>query len=185
LEFDSMLRRRLVLLGAALLGACSPELNWREVRTPEAGVEQLFPCKPVRQQRKAELAGKERQLVLQVCDAGDVTWAQMHVLLHDKDAIGSSMEALVAAAHANLGAAPAPAPASASASGSSGIVTESSGPSSAQRYRIKGTAPDGRPVEMALKVFGNGSVVVQVSALASVLPTEAVDTFLGSVKVQP
>jgi hypothetical protein len=179
LEFDSMLRRRLVLLGAALLGACSPELNWREVRTPEAGVEQLFPCKPVRQQRKAELAGKERQLVLQVCDAGDVTWAQMHVLLHDKDAIGSSMEALVAAAHANLGAAPAP------ASGSSGIVTESSGPSSAQRYRIKGTAPDGRPVEMALKVFGNASVVVQVSALASVLPTEAVDTFLGSVKVQP
>jgi hypothetical protein len=38
---------------------------------------------------------------------------------------------------------------------------------------------------MALKVFGNASVVVQVSALASVLPTEAVDTFLGSVKVQP
>ncbi|MDE2402296.1 MAG: hypothetical protein KGL90_11590 [Burkholderiales bacterium] len=61
------------------LAACSPALNWRTVRPPDAsGLEALFPCKPNKVDRLVQLPGQAgpRVLVhLLSCQAGEATWA--------------------------------------------------------------------------------------------------------------
>lgn len=160
---------------ALVLGAaCSPELNWREWRTAEIGLIQLFPCKPNRQQRRVNLVGQERALVLQVCDGGGVTWAVAHSDVGDPTAVGPALKAMRLATQANIGAAPG---------ASVPAQVEGATPNAeAGRGRMRGRAPDGREVDAALLVFARGTVIVQVTALGGRLPDEAVETFLGSAR---
>ncbi|WP_326537703.1 hypothetical protein [Pseudorhodoferax sp.] len=171
-------RRARALLPALALfaAACAPELNWREWRAEGSRVVQMFPCKPVQQQRRLQLAGRELQFVLQVCDAGGVAWAQARVDVQDPAAVELVMQALAAAAHANLGTPPAAAAAPAVAGAT---PQQASG-----RFVLAGKGPDGRPLEQAMLLFATGTVVVQVTALGTRLPAAAVDTFLGSVHVR-
>jgi hypothetical protein len=169
--------RWLLIAGSALLWGCAPELNWREWRTPEAGLTQLFPCKPVRQQRKIDLAGRPVTMVLQVCDVGDVTWALAHAELEDPSAVGPALQALAASAHDNLSAPPSLAlPAS---------VQGATPQSGAGRYRFQGTRRDGRALEAALLVAARGTLVVQATALGARLADDTIETFLGSVRFGP
>lgn len=172
-----MTRMALAVVLAAVSAGCAPDLNWREWRTDETTLMQLFPCKPVRQQRRVVVAGRELQLVLQVCDAGEVTWAQAHADVGDPAAVGPVLEALVDAAHGNVHAVRQP------------VVPQnvpgSSPQAAAGRYRIQGKAPDGRAVDEALLLFARGTTVVQVTALGSHLPADAVDTFVGSLRAGP
>lgn len=159
---------------AMLCTACSPELNWREWRSTEVGLVQLFPCKPVRQQRTVRLAARELKLVLLVCDAGGVTWALAQADTGDPAAVGPALDALVGAAHANLGAPRAAAV--------STLVPGATTHAAGGRYALRGRTPDGRTVEAAMLAFAKGTVVVQVTALGTDLAADAVATFLGSVR---
>ena len=172
-----MRRRWLLVTVSVLLWGCAPELNWREWRTPEAGLTQLFPCKPVQQQRKIELAGRPVTMVLQVCDVGDVTWALAHAELGDPSAVGPALQALAAAAHDNLGV-----PRSLSLPASVQGATPQAG---AGRFRFQGTRRDGRALEAALLVAARGTLVVQVTALGARLADDSIETFLGSVRFGP
>ncbi len=160
----------LVLLSAG----CSPELNWRELRFDEAGVTQLFPCKPVRQQRKVALAGRPQVLVLQVCDTGGVTWALAHTQLTDPAEAPAVLQALADAAHANIGAARSAARPQ--------VVPGAAAHAAAGRYGFSGQAPDGRRLEAAVLLYARGSVVVQLTVLGPRLAAEAVDTFMTSAR---
>lgn len=169
-----MVRVLVVSLLALLTAGCSPELNWRELRFDEAGVSQLFPCKPVRQQRKLSLAGRPQVLVLQVCDTGGVTWALAHVQVDDPANVHAVLQALADAAHANVGA-------------SRGAVRPQAVPgatahAAAGRYGFSGQAPDGRRLEAAVLLYARGPVVVQLTALGPRLAADAVDTFLTSAR---
>lgn len=167
--------RVLPLALAALLSAgCAPELNWRELRFEEVGVSQLFPCRPVRQQRKLSLAGRQQVMVLQVCDAGGVTWALAHLQAADAGDVPALLEALAAAAQANLGAAPGAA--------SPQAVPGATAHPASRRYRFAGRAPDGRHLEAALLLYARGAVIVQLTALGPALSVEAVETFLTSAR---
>lgn len=163
----------LICLAWPLVG-CSPALNWREVRFDEAGVSQLFPCKPVRQQRNVVLGGGPQVLVLQVCDAAGTTWALSHVKAANPVQVPVLLGALAAAAQANVGAQPAaPAPHAvpgAAAHGASG------------RYRFAGRAPDGRPVQVAVLLYARGPVAMQLTVLGSELSDDAVATFFGAAR---
>ena len=86
-------------------------------------------------------------------------------------------EALARAAHDNVRAERLPVVPQA--------VPGSTPQAAAGRYRIVGKAPDGRAVEEALLLFARGTLVVQVTALASRLPGDAVDTFVGSIRAGP
>lgn len=46
-----------VLLGAGLLAACSPALNWREVRATPSALKAMMPCKPDKAVRQVAVAG--------------------------------------------------------------------------------------------------------------------------------
>jgi hypothetical protein len=121
-----------------------------------------------------EVSGRQLRLVLHVCDGVSVTWAQVHTDVADPSAVEPVLQALVSAAHANIGAQPG--------SGQAVDVPGSTPHPMSGRYRLRGKAPNGRDMEQAMLVFARGTVVVQVTALGGRLPADAVDTFLGSVR---
>jgi hypothetical protein len=174
---SSQLVRSLLITLSVLLGGCAPELNWREWRTPEVGLTQLFPCKPVRQQRKIELAGRPVTMVLQVCDVADVSWAVAHAELGDPSAVGPALQMLAAAAHDNLGV-PRSAPLAVPVQGATPQAA-------AGRFRFQGTGRDGRSLDEAVLVVARGTLVVQVTALGPRLADDGIETFLGSVRLGP
>jgi hypothetical protein len=49
------------------LTACSPALDWREIRPEDSGAVAMFPCKPTTHARKVQLAGGEVLLTLYAC----------------------------------------------------------------------------------------------------------------------
>ena len=172
-----MLRAPAALLAALICAACAPELNWRELRTDDIGLAQMFPCKPVRQQRQVQLAGRDVTLVLQVCDAGGATWARAYGDMRDPAAVGAALDALSAAAHGNIGARRGDAVAQ--------TVTGASPNAAAGRFQIQGRTPDGKPVQAAVLVFAKGTRVVQLTALGASLSADAVETFIGSARAGP
>lgn len=174
---SSKLVRWLLITLSLLMGGCAPELNWREWRTPEAGLTQLFPCKPVRQQRKIDLAGRPVTMVLQVCDVAEVTWAVAHAELEDPSVVGPALQMLAAAAHDNLGV-PRSVPRAASVQGATPQAA-------AGRFRFQGKGRDGRSLDEAVLVFARGTLVVQVTALGARLADDSIETFLGSVRLGP
>ena len=55
----------------ALVAACNPSLNWREVRAKEAPLLALLPCKAEASSRKVSLGGQEVDMALNSCTAAD------------------------------------------------------------------------------------------------------------------
>jgi len=166
-------KARAVVIALICVG-CAPALNWREWRSPETGLVQAFPCKPARQQRQVVIAGQSQLLVLEVCDADGVSWALAHTQAREPAAVSPLLDALAAAAHANLGAA-------------RGALQPQTVPgatpyAAAGRYAFSGTDPRGRALQAQVLVFARGLLVVQLTALGERLPPAAVETFFGSVR---
>jgi hypothetical protein len=64
-----------LLLSTLLLQACSPSLNWREVRLPGGDYKALLPCKSDQATRPQRLAGQDLQLTVQGCKAAGGLYA--------------------------------------------------------------------------------------------------------------
>ncbi len=67
----------LPVLAVALLAACTPQLNWRELRLAPTSAVALLPCKPDHAERSVPLGGEPTLLVVNGCDAGGATFALM------------------------------------------------------------------------------------------------------------
>ena len=65
------------LAGAALLAACTPTLNWRDVRLESSRVVALLPCKPDQTTRSVPLGGVPTDLSVIGCEAEGATFAVM------------------------------------------------------------------------------------------------------------
>ncbi|MFT3819361.1 MAG: hypothetical protein QM750_17255 [Rubrivivax sp.] len=154
--------------------ACTPSLNWREWRSDETGLVQAFPCKPARQQRQVTIAGRAQLLVLEVCDADGVSWALAHTQASEPAAVGPLLDALAAAAHANLGVV--------RSSLRPHAVPGATPQAAAGRYAFAGRDPRGRALQAQVLVFARGLLVVQLTALGEQVPEAAVETFFGSVR---
>jgi len=63
---------------AALLAACSPTFNWREVQIADAGLIALLPCKADRANRALPLGAESVQVDMAGCEAGGATFAIAH-----------------------------------------------------------------------------------------------------------
>ena len=59
---------------ACLAAACSPTLDWRDVRLG-ADTRLQFPCKPDRLERKLRLLDREAAAQMLVCEGGGLTWS--------------------------------------------------------------------------------------------------------------
>ena len=169
------------LLAASLLSGCAPALDWRQVRPDGAGLEALFPCKPDSHARQATLAGHSVRMTLHACTAGGHTYALGFADVVDPAQVPAALDALRAAATANLGGREV-ADAALSVPG----MTPQPG---ARRIRVAGQLPDGQAMAQDAAIFARGTVVYQASRIGPP-PTsrqqedeEAAATFFSSLRL--
>jgi hypothetical protein len=167
----------LVALASLALVACSPALNWREVRPENTRLALLLPCKPDKAQKTVPLGGTPTPLSMVGCDADGATFAVAVAELADAtqaaDVLAQwqrlalvNMRATGAAQVTPLklqGAAPDPAPV---------------------RVRAQGTAPDGSAVTGEAAYFVQGSQVFQAVLYVSNANPEAAETFFSSLRFE-
>jgi hypothetical protein len=164
-------------VAALLLAACSPALDWREVRPDDSGLTVLMPCRPTPQQRRVPLAGNAVTLALHACSADGQTWGLAIADVEDPARVGAALTELRQSAAANV---------SAGAAARMPLRVAGATPQPAsERVAFEGRLPDGKPVQAQLAVFAQGTRVFQVTALGERLPAEAADTFFGSIRLAP
>lgn len=158
-----------------LLCACSPTLDWREVRSEGAGVVALFPCKPSNDARMVALDGNRVRMVLAACRAGDATWALAVADVAEPAKVAPALAALRAASAGNLGAAP-------QVLGAMRVTGMTPNPH-AQRVRFDARLPGGEATTMQTGFFTRGTWVFQATVMGAGLNGEAVDTFFDGLKL--
>jgi len=166
---------RLCIAACAALAACTPSLDWREVRPVGAGVLALFPCRPAQDVRVVALAGSPLTMNLQSCQAAGATFALSVTDAQDPARVAATLDALRVAAAGNLGGTPVVAAAVAV----SGMTPNPL----AQRVRVDGRFPDGTQVHQELLFFVKGTVVYQATVLGARVDASAVDTFFEGLKL--
>lgn len=93
----------LALTAAALLAACSPTFNWREVPIAESGLIALLPCKPDRASRALPLGAESVQVDMAGCEAGGATFAIAHASAKGPEQAEAWLNAWHAATRGQLG----------------------------------------------------------------------------------
>lgn len=159
---------------AALLAACSPTLNWRDVRPEGSGATLLMPCRPDEQRRDVTLAGATVRLSMSACRAGAQTWALAHADVGATSRVSAALTELRVAAAANLGA---------SAPRTRPLDVPGATPNTAsQRLQLAGHLPDGTAVQEEVAVFARGTRVFQATVIGPSLPADGVQTFFTSLR---
>lgn len=157
--------------------ACSPAMDWREVRPSGTRLLAMFPCKAVASQRSVQLARRAVVLSLHACAAGDRTWGIAHADVLDPSLLRAAMKELLAAASANIGAqSPQVQPLQ---------VPGATPHEASSRALLTGSRPDGQPVEMALAVFADGTRVFQATLLGRRATGDDAVSFFASLRIAP
>lgn len=99
----------LCIASLALLSACAPALDWRDVVPAVPGLRVLLPCKVAQETREQTLAGVRRPMSVWACEADGVQWAIAAVAATDAGEAGRLEQALGDTLWEALGAQPAPA----------------------------------------------------------------------------
>ena len=94
----------LLLFITLVLAACSPALNWREVRIKGANLAAMLPCKPDEGSRVVPLGGKDIEMYMSGCDAADATFAVAHVKLAQAANVSEVVSQWRTATLGNMGA---------------------------------------------------------------------------------
>ncbi len=70
-----------LMFGILLLSliACTPTMNWREVRFDNSPVAALLPCKPDRATRSVALGGVAHDMVMAGCEAGGAMFTVSYI----------------------------------------------------------------------------------------------------------
>jgi len=166
----------MALLMILLAAACSPALDWREVRPAGSGLTLLFPCKPASLTRSVDLAGLSVDMTMHACRADGLTFALGQTDMGDPTRVEAALEGLQEAAARNI-------------QGTARIM----GPAPAQgatpnrqalRIEIFGRLGDGSPVYEQVAVFSKGTRVYQATMLGTSLPSDATDMFFGHLRLQ-
>ena len=151
---------RSALSGLAVLAACTPALNWRDVRPEGGGLVAVMPCRPDRHERPVPLAGPPVALALWVCSADGHTFALASADLSDPARVSPALRALAQAAQANVqGRIESEQPAA---------VPGMTPQAAAVRWRLAGQLPDGQPVREQVLVFASGLRVYQATVVGPV-----------------
>lgn len=156
--------------------ACSPTLDWREVRPDGSAARLMFPCKPASHARQVTLAGAAVEMSMFACTAGQATYALAFADMTDPARVTPALAELSRAASANLRA---EGPPSAVPLRVPGMTPNDQ----ATRLQIAGRLPDGRRVQEHAAFFVYGTRVYQATLMAERPDAEALDTFFGALRV--
>ncbi|MGJ7582160.1 hypothetical protein ACSFA3_18400 [Variovorax sp. RHLX14] len=86
----------------AVLGACTPTFNWRDVRIADKGLVALLPCKADRATRALPLGIESVEVEMAGCEAGGATFAVAHAAAADAAQAEAWLRAWRAATRAQL-----------------------------------------------------------------------------------
>lgn len=155
--------------------ACTPALDWREVRPEGSGALVLFPCKPVGLVRNVPLGGVSVPMTIHACRAGDAVYGFGFAEAGDPARVTPALHELREAALANLGARSAEA---------LPLAVQGSTPNArAGAWRFDGLRPDGKAVRESVALFAHGTRVYQASVLGAGADAETVRTFFDGLRV--
>lgn len=163
----------LVLACVALTSACSPALNWRQVKPGAAeGLVALFPCKPDAHVREMAWPGMSTPVAMHMvsCQTEEGTWAVSYLTLPDAVLVPPALNEWTAMMRRNLSAAKQMA-------GQSGAPVEKdlgvievphmTPMPQAHGWQFQAQRPDGlgRPMDMDIRTwhFSHGMTVFQAS----------------------
>lgn len=161
---------------ALLLAACSPTLDWRDVRVDDgAALTALFPCKPQRRARALQVGAAPVRLEVAACEAGDDTYAVGFFDVAEPAVVGPALEILRKGVAANIGDAAAVA---------APYALPGMTPSPfAARIDAAGRRPDGSTVRAHAVFFARGLRVYQASVIGAAPKADAVNAFIGGLKL--
>lgn len=164
-----------VLLSCSLLlQACSPALNWRDVRLDPSPVVALFPCKPERAGREVSMGGQALTLNLLACDAGDAKFALAYADAKAADNTAPLLAQWREVTLANMRAA-APQDAPVALKGATG--------STAMGVLANGVRPDGRAVVLQAIWFASGTQIFQASVYSNAVNSQAAETYFAGLRL--
>lgn len=164
---------------AATLLACSPGLNWRELRLEKAGISLMFPCKPEHEARIVRAGTASRpalEMGLAVCTAEgarfSLAWADVEDPAKLEPALMDMRASLIQRLH---GQGQAPKPVNVPG------MTPNPG---AMTQGVREASAEGQPVQAEVAVFARGLRVYQLVLLGPRGLGTAWESFLGSAKLQ-
>lgn len=142
---------------ACLMLACSPTLDWRDVRLgPDTRLQ--FPCKPDRLERKLPLLDREAAAQMLVCDGGGLTWSATVFDLGDPTLAPAALHELHQRLLANMqGTEEASEPV---------VVPGMTVGTQARRSRMRGARPDGSTTVAQALFVARGPRVYQLVVMA-------------------
>lgn len=160
----------------ALLGACNPAFNWRDVRPEGTPLAALLPCKPDQAKRSVPLGGRMTELTLLGCDAGGATFA-IAVASVEPGQTAAALAGWQTAALANIKATGRPQ--------SSALKLPGAAEQPAPVLVVAtGQRADGRAVQSHAAYFAHGAQVFQAAVYADKLAPEVLETFFSGLKMQ-
>lgn len=159
----------------ALCTACAPTLNWREIRPEGSGAVALFPCKPSSHVRTVTIGATSAPMALYACTAGGVTYALAHAELGNPHLVAPVLSELRASTASNLGT---------EAQADGALQVPGMTPNAqAGRIRMEGKLPSGEAAQAAAGFFVKGTRVFQVTVVGPKLDAQALETYLGGLKL--
>lgn len=160
------------------MAACSPALNWRDVRPEGTRLSLLLPCKPDKAQKVVPLGGQPTTLSMLGCDAGGATFAVAFADVGDAAKAAPVLALWKDLTLANMKAAPGTGrqlPLTISGA-SAGVPTT--------HLLAQGQRGDGTAVSGQAAYFAQGSQVFQVVMYAPHIAPDVAETFFSSLKFQ-
>ena len=155
-----------------MASACSPALNWRDVRLGDSGLGLLLPCKPDKADKVVPLGPQPVTLSMLGCDASGATFAVAVAELSDAALVPAVLAQWQALTLANMRASPestAVRPLKVPGASAAPVLVLASG-----------RRADGSVVQGQAAYFSRGAQVVQVVMYAPVISAQAADTFFTS-----
>lgn len=165
------------------LVACSPAMNWRQVRSDDSPLQVLMPCKPDRASRRIRIRDQELTWQLLSCEANGATWSLAYGGVESPDQVGPVLADLQDMAVANWAVTQSmlEKPPGASTPASTWPPGATPQPNAA-RWTSEGRRPDGQSLPVQAAWFAQGLTVYQLAVLGKTAPTDA-ETWWSSVTV--
>lgn len=165
------------MLAGMAVTACSPALDWRDMRPAGLGLAMSMPCRPATQVRSVSLANQAFDMIMHACSQSGVMFSVGSFDVKDPAAVGTVLNTLVSAVQGNIeGHAASDEPA-----GVPGMTPHLA----ARHIHFTGRLPDGRAVSAWLLVFSRGTRVYQAIALGGRSDAALAQQFVLGLKVLP
>lgn len=166
----------LLLFITLVLAACSPALNWREVRIKGANLAAMLPCKPDEGSRVVPLGGKDIEMYMSGCDAADATFAVAHVKLAQAANVSEVVSQWRTATLGNMGA----------TSSTFVRLRDPLGDSSVSGAMLtaQGQRKDGTAVQMQGVWFARGTQIFHAVVYAQSISPEITEIFFPGLRLQ-